>query len=70
MNGFTIIQMILAVLIVITVILQSRGSSGGMAFGGSGESYRAKKGIEKLLFYATIVLAASFAAVSIISLIS
>ena len=70
MNGFTIIQMILAVLIVITVILQSRGSSGGMAFGGNGESYRAKKGIEKLLFYATIVLAASFAAVSIISLIS
>ena len=62
--------MILAVLIVIAVIMQSRGSSGGMAFGGSGESYRAKKGIEKVLFYSTIILAASFAAVSIISLIS
>lgn len=70
MNSFTIIQMILAVLIVIAVIMQSRGSSGGMAFGGSGESYRAKKGIEKVLFYSTIVLAASFAAISIISLIS
>lgn len=70
MNGFQIIQMVLAVLIIVTVILQSRGSSGGMAFGGNGESYRAKKGIERLLFYATIVFSALFAAVSIIALIS
>ncbi len=70
MNTFTIIQMVLAVLIVVTVILQSRGSNNGMAFGGGNETYRAKKGIEKMLFYATIVLASLFAAISIIALIS
>lgn len=70
MNAYTIIQMVLAVLLVITIILQSRGSKNGMTFGGSGETYRAKKGIERVLFYSTIVFAALFAAVSVIALIS
>ncbi|HMS22781.1 MAG TPA: preprotein translocase subunit SecG [Candidatus Levybacteria bacterium] len=69
-STYTVIQIVIAVLIVITIILQTRGSSSGMAFGGGTESYRSKKGMEKILFYATIILAAIFALISILSLIN
>ncbi len=70
MNFFTIFQIIISILLVVTVILQSRGSDAGIAFGGGGESFRSKRGLEKVLFYATIVLAVLFAANSILALIS
>ncbi len=70
MNIFTIFQIIISVLLVITVTLQSRGSDAGIAFGGGGESFRSKRGLEKVLFYATIALGALFAANSILALIS
>ena len=65
----TIAQIIIAILLIISVILQQRGSQLGIAFGGGGESYRSKRGLEKFLFYATIVLAVIFASVSILSLV-
>jgi len=67
---FTFIQIIISVLLVITVVLQSRGSDAGLAFGGGGETFRSKRGLEKILFYVTIVLAILFAANSILALIS
>lgn len=70
MNIFTIFQIIISVLLVVTVVLQSRGSDAGLAFGGGGETFRSKRGLEKVLFYATIVLAVLFAANSILALIS
>lgn len=70
MNIFTIFQIVISVLLVITIVLQSRGSDAGLAFGGGGETFRSKRGLEKILFYATIVLAVLFAANSILALIS
>ncbi len=70
MNIFTIFQIIISVLLVVTVVLQSRGTDAGLAFGGGGESFRSKRGMEKVLFYATIILAVLFAANSILALIS
>lgn len=70
MNIFTVFQIVISILLVVTVILQSRGSDAGIAFGGGGESFRSKRGLEKILFYATIVLAVLFAANSILALIS
>lgn len=67
---FTFIEIFVSVLIVILVIIQSRGSASGMAFGGQGETYRSKKGIEKVLFYFTIILAAIFALISLLALIN
>jgi protein translocase SecG subunit len=60
---------IIAVFIIIAVVLQSRGTNLGGAFGGGGESYRSKKGVEKFLFYATIILGILFAAVSIVRIV-
>lgn len=70
MNIFTIFQIIISVLLVVTVVLQSRGSDAGLAFGGGGETFRSKRGLEKVLFYTTIILAVLFAANSILALIS
>jgi len=70
MNFFIFVQIFISVLLIITVILQSRGSDAGIAFGGGGETFRSKRGLEKVLFYATIILAILFASNSILSLIS
>ena len=62
----TIIEMTIAVLLIVSVILQQRGTQAGVVFGGGGQTYRSKKGIEKLLFYSTIILAGLFAGFSIL----
>lgn len=64
------LELIVALLLIVSIIMQSRGSGTGMAFGGGTESYRSKRGLEKILFYATIILSAFFVLLSIISLIN
>lgn len=59
-NAIKIFQIILAILLMIAILLQQRGSGLGMAFGGDGNVYRSRRGIEKILFYATIVIAVLF----------
>lgn len=65
---FTILQIVIAALLIGAILLQSQGTGLTTAFGGSGEFYRSKRSIEKLLVNATIVLAVIFAAVSIVLL--
>ncbi len=69
MNIFAVVQIILSLLLVVAIILQRRGSEAGIAFGGGGESFRSKKGLEQFLFYSTIILAVLFAANSILTLV-
>lgn len=58
---FLIIQIVISVALVATILLQQRGSGLGSAFGGGGGGgYYKKRGAEKMLFYATIVLAFLF----------
>jgi len=68
MSSYNISQVIISALLIVSILLQSRGSQVGMAFGGSGETYRSKKGLEKVLFYSTVALAILFASISIYSL--
>lgn len=49
-----------AVLMVIAILLQQRGASLGAGFGGSSELYTSRRGVDKNLFEATIVLAVIF----------
>jgi protein translocase SecG subunit len=57
------VQIIISVLLVTAILLQTRGSSVGGAFGGSDDSavFYTRRGAEKALFHATIVLGALFA---------
>ncbi|HBK34717.1 preprotein translocase subunit SecG [Candidatus Uhrbacteria bacterium RIFOXYA2_FULL_40_9] len=60
-----IAQIILACLLIVAILLQARGSGLGAAFGGGGSVYRTKRGMEKHLFQATIVVAILFFCVSL-----
>lgn len=64
-----IVQIILGVLLILIIILQQKGSGLGSAFGGDLGFYRTKRGAEKLLFYATIVLSSAFILSSLIGLV-
>lgn len=55
------IQIFISILIILSVLLQQRGQGVGSLFGGSsvgggGEFYRSRRGMEKFLFYFTIIL--------------
>ncbi len=58
-----------AVLMIITILLQQRGEGLGSGIGGSAMEYSTKRGVEKGIFYATIVLAVIFLGVSIARLV-
>jgi preprotein translocase subunit SecG len=60
-----ILQIVVAVLFITLVLIQQKGSGLGMAFGGSSAIYRTKRGAEKIIFRATIVLAVFFLAISL-----
>ena len=54
------ITLISAVLSIALILLQQRGASLGAGFGASGELYTTRRGLDKSLFNATIVLAVIF----------
>jgi len=64
-----ITQIVLAILLIVAILLQHRGTSLGGAFGGGGEVYRSRRGAEKFLFYLTIILAALFVMMAIVNLL-
>ena len=64
----SIVQIVIAVLLVMTVLLQQRGSGLSSAFGGGGGVYYQKRGMDKLLLYATVGLAALFMGVALMRL--
>jgi len=63
-------QIILSVLLVTVIMLQQSGAGLGGAFGGSDDvgGSHTKRGLEKVLFNATIVIAILFAVSSLIAL--
>jgi len=64
-----IIQIVLSVVIITLILLQERSSGMSSLLGGSGEGYyQARRGMEKLIFYSTIVLAVIFVALAIYQL--
>jgi len=57
------IQIIISVLLVISILLQNRGAGLSETFGGGGGGgnvYQTKRGFDKFLFAATVVLAILF----------
>lgn len=54
------VQLATSIFLIITVLLQQRGAGLGGAFGQDMASYSTKRGVEKILFKATIVLSILF----------
>lgn len=62
-------QIILAVALVASILLQQRGTGLGGAFGGEVTAYRSRRGIERTLFRLTLVLAGLFVAFNLVNLV-
>jgi preprotein translocase subunit SecG len=64
-----IAQVIVSVILVGTILLQAQGSGLGTTWGGGGETYHTRRGVEKVVFILTIVGVIVFAALSIANLV-
>jgi preprotein translocase subunit SecG len=62
-----IIQIVLCVAVIVFVLLQARSAGLGSAFGGMGTStvFKTRRGVERLIFNATIVFIVLFCLISI-----
>ncbi|KKW22786.1 MAG: Preprotein translocase, SecG subunit [Parcubacteria group bacterium GW2011_GWA2_51_12] len=67
-NIILIAEIVVSALLVLTILLQHRGAGLSSVFGGSGNIYRTKRGLEKGLFYLTIVLIILFVTIGIVNL--
>ncbi len=54
------IQIIVSILLILSILAQSKGTGLGAAWGGSSETFDTRRGTDKLLFNITIVLAVLF----------
>lgn len=63
-----VVQIIISLLLLSSIILQARGTGLGSTWGGGGETYRSKRGVEKILLISTIVLSVLFLASAMINL--
>jgi preprotein translocase subunit SecG len=61
----TVVQIILSIGIVISILVQNRGEGLGSFFGGGGEIFRTRRGVENVLYYITIGLSVLLVAISL-----
>lgn len=52
--------------LIVAILMQSRGSGLGAAFGGGGDTFHTRRGVEARLYQFTIVLAVVFVVVAMI----
>ena len=62
-----IIQIVISVLLIGAILMQSRGSGLSSVFGGESTFYHTRRGIEKIVFWATVILAVLFIAISLVT---
>ena len=68
-NYLPIIQIIVAGILIALILLQAKGVGLGRAWGGGGDFYKSRRGVEKIIFNLTILMAVIFLASSILSLL-
>lgn len=65
----SIAQIIISVILIILILLQERSSGlSGIFGGGESEFYQRRRGLERLIFIATVILAIIFAVLSLLNL--
>jgi protein translocase SecG subunit len=70
MKHIVVIQVIIAILLIISILFQNKGTGLGAGFGGDGGSYYSKRGFEKFLLFSSIALAVVFIALSIVNVVA
>ena len=69
-NFFNILTVISAVMLVLSILIQSRGQSLGATFGGETSFYRSRRGAEAVIFNATIVFGVVFVLSVVLSILA
>ena len=67
-NVLLLVNIILSVIVAILILLQGRGAGLGSAWGGGGETFQTRRGIEKFSLRLTVILIIIFFIVSLINL--
>ncbi len=65
-NILLYVQIAVCVLVIVSILLQNRAEGLGKMFGGGGEVFRTKRGLEKFLYYFTIALVVLLVAISLL----
>lgn len=65
----TYFQIVVSILLVTAILLQRRGGGLSPVLGGSGGFYRTRRGVERVLFTGTIILAILFLAGAALNII-
>lgn len=63
-------QIIVAIFLILSILFQQRGEGLGSILGGGGSFYASRRGIEKKIFWATIVSGILFIVLAILNLLS
>ena len=69
-TSLLIIQIVISVALITAILFQVKGGGLGGIFGQADSVFRTKRGIEKWLFIATIVLVVIFVALSLVSMLT
>jgi len=68
-TALLIAQIFLSIFLVVCILLQAQGSGLGAAWGGGGETFHTRRGIEKIVFTGSIIGLALFTINSILLLV-
>lgn len=66
MELLQIAQILIAFAVGASILLQARGTGLSSTFGGESTAYRSRRGLERVLFRLTIVLAAVYVIISLV----
>lgn len=68
-KAINIIEIVISILLMLAVLVQNKGTGLSETFGGQGAVYQTKRGAEKFIFYATIILGILFAGLAFANLL-
>ncbi|MEA3357019.1 MAG: preprotein translocase subunit SecG [Patescibacteria group bacterium] len=60
-------QIVVAVILIVSILLQNRGEGLGSFLGGGGEIFRTRRGIENVLYKTSVVLAITLVVLSLVN---
>lgn len=69
MSILHIAQIIVSLLLIVAILMQSKGTGLSAVFGGEGNVYRTKRGAEKTIFIFTIILVIAFLGLGIVNVL-
>jgi len=68
-NFLMILNIVISVIVIFLILIQGRGAGLGSAWGGGGELFQTKRGIEKLILQLTIFFIVLFFVLSLINFV-